>query len=139
MRQSLDELMLATMKSINAFHLLSPSVQKVFSQDILGAMKALGLNPGEQEVVDMTNEVSLHHEDDDDDDGDDDDDDGDDSDDDDDEDDEDDDDDDDDDDDGEQEVVDMRNELSLDTILRLKERIIETNFCQRFRYWLSFV
>ena len=30
-----------------------------FLQDILGAMKALGLNPGEQEVVDMTNEVSF--------------------------------------------------------------------------------
>ena len=26
-------------------------------------MKALGLNPGEQEVVDMTNEVSLHDDD----------------------------------------------------------------------------
>ena len=32
-------------------------------QDILGAMKALGLNPGEQEVVDMTNEVSLQRKD----------------------------------------------------------------------------
>ena len=104
--------MLATMKSINAFHLLSPSVQKVFSpghscpesffpesfsQDILGAMKALGLNPGEQEVVDMTNEVLLHDDDDDDNGDDDDNDDG-----------------DGDDDNGEQEVVDMRNEVSLD-------------------------
>jgi hypothetical protein len=28
------------------------------SQDILNAMKALGLNPAEQEVIDMTNEVA---------------------------------------------------------------------------------
>ena len=53
--------MLATVKSKNYFHLRSPFILNLFPlQDILGAMKALGLNPGEQEVVDMTNEVSLH-------------------------------------------------------------------------------
>ena len=29
-------------------------------QDALDAMKALGLNPGEQEMIDMTNEVSIN-------------------------------------------------------------------------------
>ena len=29
----------------------------LFLQDALDAMKALGLNPGEQEMIDMTNEV----------------------------------------------------------------------------------
>jgi len=32
----------------------------IYTKDILGAMKALGLNPGEQEVVDMTNEVAAN-------------------------------------------------------------------------------
>jgi len=30
----------------------------IFTKDVLSAMKALGLNPGEQEIVDMTNEVA---------------------------------------------------------------------------------
>ena len=29
-------------------------------QDVLLAMKALGLNPGEQEMIDMTNEVAVN-------------------------------------------------------------------------------
>ena len=29
-------------------------------QDALDAMKALGLNPGEQEMIDMTNEVNIN-------------------------------------------------------------------------------
>ena len=29
-------------------------------QDALDAMKALGLNPGEQEMIDMTNEVAVN-------------------------------------------------------------------------------
>ena len=32
----------------------------VFSKDVLSAMKALGLNPAEQETVDMTNEVGCN-------------------------------------------------------------------------------
>ena len=31
----------------------------LFFQDALDAMKALGLNPGEQEMIDMTNEVGT--------------------------------------------------------------------------------
>ena len=31
----------------------------LFLQDALDAMKALGLNPGEQEMIDMTNEVGT--------------------------------------------------------------------------------
>ena len=30
------------------------------NQDALDAMKALGLNPGEQEMIDMTNEVNIN-------------------------------------------------------------------------------
>ena len=33
---------------------------KLYFQDALDAMKALGLNPGEQEMIDMTNEVSVN-------------------------------------------------------------------------------
>ena len=32
----------------------------IFLQDALDAMKALGLNPGEQEMIDMTNEVNIN-------------------------------------------------------------------------------
>jgi len=32
----------------------------IFTKDALDAMKALGLNPGEQEMIDMTNEVSVN-------------------------------------------------------------------------------
>jgi len=32
----------------------------IFTKDVLSAMKALGLNPGEQEIVDMTNEVAIN-------------------------------------------------------------------------------
>ena len=32
----------------------------LFPQDALDAMKALGLNPGEQEMIDMTNEVNVN-------------------------------------------------------------------------------
>ena len=36
------------------------SLRILFStQDALDAMKALGLNPGEQEMIDMTNEVGT--------------------------------------------------------------------------------
>ena len=91
MGQCFGRLMLTTIKSVKDFHLLPPCFHRLFFfQDILGAMKALGLNPGEQEVVDMTNEVALHDDDADDERND------------------------DDDDNGEQEVVDMTNEVSLD-------------------------
>jgi len=32
----------------------------IFTKDALDAMKALGLNPGEQEMIDMTNEVNVN-------------------------------------------------------------------------------
>jgi len=32
----------------------------IFTKDALDAMKALGLNPGEQEMIDMTNEVNIN-------------------------------------------------------------------------------
>ena len=35
-------------------------INLLFFQDALDAMKALGLNPGEQEMIDMTNEVSVN-------------------------------------------------------------------------------
>ena len=69
MRQSLDKLKpnfpFATAGSsiekykLFAFAFIAQFISSFFPQDILGAMKALGLNPGEQEVVDMTNEVPL--------------------------------------------------------------------------------
>ena len=34
-------------------------INLLFFQDALDAMKALGLNPGEQEMIDMTNEVGT--------------------------------------------------------------------------------
>ena len=35
-------------------------IKKFCPQDALDAMKALGLNPGEQEMIDMTNEVNIN-------------------------------------------------------------------------------
>ena len=34
--------------------------ENLYLKDVLSAMKALGLNPGEQEMIDMTNEVAVN-------------------------------------------------------------------------------
>ena len=56
--------MLSLLFILKQYYIFPPnrsSLRILFStQDALDAMKALGLNPGEQEMIDMTNEVSVN-------------------------------------------------------------------------------
>lgn len=62
-KTAVDELTAEEREAVTiVFHQFETGLREgtIFTKDALDAMKALGLNPGEQEMIDMTNEVSVN-------------------------------------------------------------------------------